>query len=143
MRTISATPKMITRSWHIVDAEQHILGRMATEIAHRLRGKHKPIYTPHIDTGDYIIVINASKLRVSGKKLEQKQYHHHTGYIGNLKSITLEKQMQKKPEDVIIHAVRGMLPKNALGRQMLEKLRVYAGPEHQHQAQQPEMLNIN
>jgi large subunit ribosomal protein L13 len=142
MTTVSTKPADVRRDWYVVDADGKTLGRLATEIARRLRGKHKPEYTPHVDTGDYIVVINAEKIRVTGNKLQQKMYHHHTGYIGNLKSITLEKQLQKAPERVIETAVRGMMPKNKLGRAMFKKLRVYAGSEHQHTAQQPIALDI-
>jgi large subunit ribosomal protein L13 len=142
MTTVSAKPAEVRRDWYIVDAADKTLGRLASEIAHRLRGKHKPEYTPHVDTGDYIIVVNAEKIRVSGNKLKDKMYHHHTGYIGNLKSISLEKLLAKAPERVIQTAVKGMLPKNPLGRAMFRKLRVYAGPEHEHQAQQPTPLDI-
>jgi large subunit ribosomal protein L13 len=142
MTTVSTKPADVRRDWYVVDADGKTLGRLATEIARRLRGKHKPEYTPHVDTGDYIVVVNAEKIRVTGNKLQQKMYHHHTGYIGNLKSITLEKQLQKAPERVIETAVRGMMPKNKLGRAMFKKLRVYAGSEHQHTAQQPIALDI-
>jgi large subunit ribosomal protein L13 len=125
-----------------VDAEGKTLGRLATEIASRLKGKHKPIFTPHVDTGDYIVVVNAEKIRVTGNKMKDKMYHHHTGYIGNLKSINLEKLLVKAPERVIETAVRGMLPRSPLGRSMMKKLKVYAGPEHQHAAQQPQPLEI-
>jgi large subunit ribosomal protein L13 len=140
--TVSAKPAEVRREWYLVDAEGKTLGRLASEIARRLRGKHKPIYTPHVDTGDNIIVVNAEKVRVTGNKLKDKMYHHHTGYVGNLKSISLEKQLQKAPERVIQAAVKGMLPRNPLGRAMLKKLRVYAGPEHVHQAQQPKPLDL-
>ena len=140
--TVSAKPAEVRRDWFLVDADGKTLGRLATEIARRLRGKHKPIYTPHIDTGDHIVVVNAEKVRVTGNKLQDKMYHHHTGYIGNLKSISLEKLLDKAPERVIETAVKGMLPRNPLGRAMLKKLRVYAGPEHAHQAQQPKPLDI-
>jgi large subunit ribosomal protein L13 len=126
----------------VVDAQGKTLGRLASELARRLRGKHKVEYTPHVDTGDYIVVINAEKVQVTGNKLQQKVYHRHTGYIGNLKSITLAKLQAKAPERVIVHAVKGMLPRNPLGRGMLKKLRVYAGAEHRHQAQQPQPLDI-
>jgi len=142
MTTVSAKPAEVRRDWYIVDAADKTLGRLASEIAHRLRGKHKPEYTPHVDTGDYIIVVNAEKIRVTGNKLKDKMYHRHTGYIGNLKSISLEKLLAKAPERVIQTAVKGMLPKNPLGRAMFRKLRVYAGPEHEHQAQQPTPLEI-
>jgi len=140
--TVSAKPAEVRHDWYLVDAENKTLGRLATEIARRLRGKHKPIYTPRVDTGDYIVVINAEKIRVTGNKLSDKMYHHHTGYIGNLKSISLEKQLQKAPERVITTAVRGMLPRSPLGRAMMKKLRVFAGTEHSHQAQQPQVLDI-
>jgi large subunit ribosomal protein L13 len=142
MKTFTATPKTITRDWSVVDATGKTLGRLATQVAHRLRGKHKPEFTPHMDTGDYIIVVNAEKIRVTGNKLNDKMYHHHTGYIGNLKSINLGKQLQQHPERVIQAAVKGMLPKNSLGRAMYRKLHVYAGPEHPHTAQQPKPLEI-
>lgn len=142
MTTVSAKPAEVRRDWYVVDAADKTLGRLASEIAHRLRGKHKPEYTPHVDTGDYIIVVNAEKVRVTGNKMKDKMYHHHTGYIGNLKSINLEKLLVKAPERVIQTAVKGMLPKNPLGRAMYKKLRVYAGPEHEHQAQQPQPLEI-
>jgi len=142
MKTFSAKPAEVTRDWYIIDAEGKTLGRMATEIARRLRGKHKAEYTPHVDTGDYIVVINAEKIHVTGNKMKQKTYYHHTGYIGNLKSITLEKLLQKAPTRVIEKAVKGMLPKNPLGRAMFKKLKVYAGAEHMHAAQQPKTLDI-
>ncbi len=142
MTTVSTKPADVRREWFLVDADGKTLGRLATEIARRLRGKHKPEYTPHVDTGDYIVVVNAEKIHVTGNKLKQKVYHSHTGYIGNLKSITLEKQLQKAPERVIEHAVKGMMPRNKLGRAMFKKLRVYAGPEHQQQSQQPQALDI-
>ena len=140
--TVSAKPAEVRHDWYVVDAENKTLGRLATEIARRLRGKHKPIYTPHVDTGDYIVVVNAEKIRVTGNKLKDKMYHHHTGYVGNLKSISLEKQLQKAPERVLNTAVRGMLPRSPLGRAMMKKLRIFAGPEHTHQAQQPQTLDI-
>jgi large subunit ribosomal protein L13 len=142
MTTVSAKPAEVRREWYLVDASGKTLGRLASEIARRLRGKHKAIYTPHVDTGDYIIVVNAEKIRVTGRKLADKVYYHHTGYIGNMKSITLEKQLQKAPERVLETAVKGMLPRNPLGRSMLKKLRVFGGPEHPHQAQQPSALEI-
>ncbi len=142
MKTFSAKADEIKREWFVIDAENVILGRMAAEIARRLRGKHKPEYTPHVDTGDYIVVINAEKLAVTGNKMKNKIYYKHTGYVGNLKSITLEKQLQKRPEAVIETAVKGMLPKNSLGRTMYRKLKVYAGSEHPHEAQQPTNLEI-
>ena len=140
--TVSAKPAEVRRDWFLVDADGKTLGRLASEIARRLKGKHKPIFTPHVDTGDYIVVVNAEKIAVTGNKLKDKMYHHHTGYIGNLKSISLEKQLQKAPERVIETAVRGMLPRNPLGRAMMKKLRIFAGPEHTHQAQQPKPLDI-
>ena len=142
MTTVSAKPAEVRRDWYVVDAADKTLGRLASEIALRLRGKHKPEYTPHVDTGDYIIVVNAEKVRVTGNKMKDKMYHHHTGYIGNLKSISLEKLLDKAPERVLQTAVKGMLPKNPLGRAMFRKLRVYAGPAHEHQAQQPQPLDI-
>ncbi len=142
MKTVSANPATVRRDWYLVDATDKILGRLATEVARRLRGKHKVEYTPHVDTGDYIVVVNAEKVRVTGNKLQDKMYHRHTGYIGNLKSINLEKLLARRPERVIETAVKGMLPKNPLGRAMYRKLKVYAGPEHNHQAQQPQTLDI-
>ena len=143
MRTTYIAKKAdIERKWYVVDATDKTLGRLASEVAKVLRGKHKPIFTPHVDTGDYVIVINAEKIKVTGKKLDQKVYTHHTGYVGGLKSVTLRKKLETRPEDVIAHAVKGMLPKNALGREMMRKLRVYAGPEHGHEAQKPEVLAI-
>jgi large subunit ribosomal protein L13 len=143
MTTFSAKPAEVRHDWFVVDASGKTLGRLSSEIARRLRGKHKPEYTPHVDTGDYIVVVNAEKIRVTGNKLKDKIYYHHTGYIGNLKSITLEKQLVKAPERVIEGAVKGMLPRGPLGRQMLKKLRVFKGPEHDHAAQQPIALEIN
>jgi len=142
MTTVSAKPAEVRRESFIVDAEGKTLGRMASEIARRLKGKHKPIYTPHVDTGDYVVVINAEKLRVTGNKLQDKMYHHYTGYIGNLKSINLGKLLEKAPERVLESAVKGMLPRNPLGRAMFKKLKVYAGNEHPHTAQQPKALDI-
>jgi len=142
MTTVSTKPAEVRREWYLVDAQGKTLGRLASEIARRLRGKHKVAYTPHVDTGDYIVVVNAEKVHVTGNKLKDKMYHHHTGYIGNLKSINLEKLLRKAPDRVITRAVKGMLPRNPLGRAMLRKLRVYAGPEHHHQAQQPQPLDI-
>ena len=133
----------VERKWDVVDAEGKNLGRLASEIAKVLRGKNKPIYTSFVDTGDYVIVINADKIAVTGKKLDQKKYYHHTGYIGGLKEITLKRLLETKPEAVITHAVKGMLPKNTLGRNMIKKLHVYAGPEHNQAAQKPEVLEIN
>ncbi len=142
MKTYSAKPQEVERDWYVVDASGRTLGRLATEIALRLRGKHKPQYTPHVDTGDYIVVVNAAKIRVTGNKLKNKIYHRHTGYIGNLKSVNLEKLLSTHPERVLTTAVKGMLPKNRLGSAMLKKLRVFPGPEHTHQAQQPQALEI-
>ena len=142
MKTYMANPDKIERKWYVVDAEGQTLGRLSSEIAKVLRGKNKPEYTPHIDTGDYVIVINADKISVTGKKLDQKIYYHHSDYVGGMKETTLKEMMNKKPEFVITHAVKGMLPKGPLGRQMLTKLHVYAGPEHKHAAQKPEALDI-
>ncbi len=143
MKTFSAKPEDVRRDWYVVDATGKTLGRLSTEIARRLRGKHKPEYTPHVDTGDYIVVVNADKIRVTGNKMKDKMYHRYTGYIGNLKSMPLEKLMAQAPERAIEFAVKGMLPRNPLGRKMLSKLRVFAGPEHTHQAQQQQPLDIN
>jgi large subunit ribosomal protein L13 len=142
MKTFSAKPETVERDWYIVDAENKTLGRLSTEIARRLRGKHKPEFTPHVDTGDYIIVINAEKIHVTGNKRTDKMYHHHTGYVGNLKSISFEKLLEKAPERIIENAVKGMLPKNPLGRAMYKKMKVYAGSEHPHTAQQPKTLEV-
>lgn len=142
MKTYTAKPETVERDWFIVDAENKTLGRLSTEIARRLRGKHKPEYTPHVDTGDYIVVINAEKVYVSGNKRTDKIYHHHTGYPGGLKSISFEKLIEKAPERVIETAVKGMLPKNSLGRAMYKKMKVYAGSEHPHTAQQPKILEV-
>jgi len=142
MKTFSAKAEKVQRDWYIVDAAEKTLGRLASEIAHRLRGKHKAEYTPHVDTGDYIVVINAEKIQVTGNKASGKIYHSHTGYPGGLKSISFEKLIDKAPERVIQGAVKGMLPRNPLGRAMLKKLKVYAGTEHPHTAQQPQPLNI-
>lgn len=142
MKTFTAKPAEVKRDWYVIDASGKTLGRLATEVARRLRGKHKPEFTPHVDTGDYIVVINAKDVRVSGNKSTDKLYHHHTGYPGGIKSITFEKQIAKKPEKVIETAVKGMLPKGPLGRAMYRKLKVYAGAEHSHAAQQPQALEI-
>ncbi len=142
MKTYSAKPETVKRDWYVVDADGKTLGRLASEIAKRLRGKHKPEYTPHVDTGDYIVVVNAEKIHVTGNKAKDKIYHHHTGFIGNLKSISFEKLIEKAPERVIEFAVKGMLPKGPLGRDMFRKLKVYAGGEHKHSAQQPIALEI-
>ncbi len=143
MRTFSAKPAEVRRDWFVVDATGKTLGRLSTELARRLRGKHKPEYTPHVDTGDYLVVVNAEKIRVTGNKLRDKMYHRHTGYIGNLKSISLGKLLEEAPERAVQFAVKGMLPRGPLGRQMLSKLRVFAGPEHKHAAQQPIPLDID
>ncbi len=142
MKTFSATPADIRRDWYIVDATGKTLGRLATEIARRLRGKHKPEYTPHMDTGDYIVVINAKDVMVTGNKSRDKMYYQHSEYPGGLKAINFEKLLAKKPELVIEKAVKGMLPKGPLGRAMFKKLKVYAGPEHRHAAQQPKQLSF-
>jgi len=142
MKTFSANNHDIERNWYLVDAQNKTLGRLSTAIANRLRGKHKPIYTPHVDTGDYIVVVNASKIRVTGKKMTDKVYYKHTGYIGNLKSENLETMLEKHPEKVLLKSVRGMLPKNKLGRAMIKKLRIFAGSEHTHIAQKPEPLEF-
>ena len=137
-----ASPATIDRKWYVVDATGMTLGRLAAEVAKVLRGKNKPIFTPHIDTGDYVIVINAEKIAVTGKKLDQKVYYHHSDYVGGMKEATLREKLNKKPEEVIELAVKGMLPKGPLGRQMYKKLFVYAGPEHKHAAQKPEVLTF-
>lgn len=142
MKTLSAKPETVKRDWYVVDATDKTLGRLSTEIARRLRGKHKPEYTPHVDTGDYIVVVNAEKVAVTGNKASDKVYHRHTGYIGGLKSITFDKLIEKAPERVIETAVKGMLPRGPLGRAMFKKLKVYAGTEHPHTAQQPQELKV-
>jgi large subunit ribosomal protein L13 len=142
MKTFSAKPAEVKRDWYIIDAAGKTLGRLSTELARRLRGKHKAEYTPHVDTGDYLIVINAEKVRVTGNKEQDKIYYKHTGYIGNMKSVSLGKLRQTHPERIIETAVKGMLPKNPLGRAMFKKLKVYAGEIHGHQAQQPKLLEI-
>ena len=142
MTTVSAKPAEVERNWYLIDATDKTLGRLASEIARRLKGKHKPIYTPHVDTGDCIIVVNAEKIRVTGNKLDGKVYQWHTGYIGNLRSMSLREMLNKHPERVIETAVKGMLPKNSLGRAMFRKLKVYKGPEHKHAAQQPQVLEL-
>jgi large subunit ribosomal protein L13 len=141
VKTFSAKPHEIERKWFVVDAQGRTLGRLATQVATVLRGKHKPIYTPHVDCGDYVIVVNADKVHVTGQKLDDKIYYRHSNYPGGLKQVTLRRQLQTHPERVIEAAVRGMLPKNRLGRKMFKKLKVYAGPDHPHQAQQPESLD--
>ncbi|MDJ0882032.1 MAG: 50S ribosomal protein L13 [Gammaproteobacteria bacterium] len=142
MKTFSAKPESVKRDWFVVDATDKTLGRLSTEIARRLRGKHKPEYTPHVDTGDYIVVVNAEKVKVTGNKEQDKMYHHHTGYIGHLKSVNLSKLRETHPERILKTAVKGMMPKNALGRAMFKKLKVYAGEKHAHAAQQPQVLDI-
>ena len=142
MKSYMASTASVERKGYVVDAADQTLGRLASEIAKVLRGKNKPTYTPHIDTGDYVIVVNADKIKVSGKKLDQKIYYHHSDYVGGMKETTLKEMLEKKPENVITLAVKGMLPKGPLGRSMLTKLHVYAGPEHDHAAQKPEVLEI-
>ena len=142
MKTFMASPATIDRKWYVVDATDMTLGRLASEVAKVLRGKNKPIFTPHIDCGDNVIVIDAEKIKVTGKKMDQKVYYHHSDYVGGLKEATLREKLEKKPEQVIELAVKGMLPKGPLGRQMFTKLHVYAGPEHKHEAQKPEVLTF-
>lgn len=142
MKTFMASPATIDRKWYVVDATDMTLGRLASEVAKVLKGKNKPIFTPHIDCGDNVIVINAEKIKVTGKKMDQKVYYHHSDYVGGLKEATLREKLEKKPEQVIELAVKGMLPKGPLGRQMFTKLHVYAGPEHKHEAQKPEVLTF-
>ena len=142
MKTYMANPDKIERTWYVVDAEGQTLGRLSAEIAKVLRRKNKPVFTPHIDTGDYVVVVNAAKVKVTGKKLDQKVYYHHSDYVGGMKETTLREMMAKKPEAVIEMAVKGMLPKGPLGRTMIKKLHVYAGPEHEQQAQKPEVLTF-
>ena len=142
MKTFMASPATIDRKWYVVDATDMTLGRLASEVAKVLRGKNKPFFTPHIDCGDNVIVINAEKIKVTGKKMDQKVYYHHSDYVGGLKEATLREKLEKKPEQVIELAVKGMLPKGPLGRQMFTKLHVYAGPEHKHEAQKPEVLTF-
>ena len=142
MKSYTAKPADIERKWYVVDAEGKTLGRLATEVATVLRGKHKPTFTPHMDCGDYVIVVNAEKVDVTGKKRKEKIYKRHTGYPGGLREITFEKLIDKKPEEIVRHAVKGMMPKGKLGRQMYKKLKVYAGPEHNHTAQKPEVLEF-
>ncbi|MBL6966798.1 MAG: 50S ribosomal protein L13 [Desulfobacteraceae bacterium] len=142
MKTFVAKEHEIKKNWYVVNAENKVLGRLAAQIAKRLRGKHKPIFTPHTDTGDFIVVINAEKVTLTGKKWDNKIYYRHSGYTGGLKQISAKKLLEKKPEDVLRFAVRGMLPKNTLGRRQLKKLKIYTGPEHPHQAQQLEALEI-
>ena len=142
MQTYMANPDKIERKWYVVDAEGQTLGRLASDVAKVLRGKNKPVYTPHVDTGDYVIIVNADKVAVTGKKMEQKIYYHHSDYVGGMKETTLKEMLAKKPERVIELAVKGMLPKGPLGRSMYTKLFVYAGPEHKHEAQKPEALTF-
>ena len=142
MKTFMASPATIDRKWYVVDAANMTLGRLASEVAKVLRGKNKPIFTPHMDTGDFVIIVNAEKVKVTGRKLDQKIYYHHSGYVGGLKETTLREMMAKKPERVVELAVKGMLPKGPLGREMYTKLHVYAGPEHPHAAQKPEVLTF-
>lgn len=142
MKTFMASPATIERKWYVVDATDMTLGRLASEVAKVLRGKNKPIYTPHIDTGDYVVIVNAAKIKVTGKKLEQKIYYHHSDYVGGMKETRLKEMLAKKPERVVEHAIKGMLPKGPLGRQMYRKLHVYAGPEHEQAAQKPEVLTF-
>jgi len=142
MRTISAKPETVERGWYLVNAEGRTLGRLATELARRLRGKHKPIYTPHVDTGDYIVVVNASRIRVTGNKLRDKTYQRFTGYVGNMKTESLGDLMARAPDRALRIAVKGMLPKNSLGAAMLRKLKIYPGAEHEHAAQQPQPLDF-
>ena len=142
MQTYMANPDKIERKWYVVDAEGCTLGRLASGVASVLRGKNKPQFTPHVDTGDYVIIVNADKVKVTGKKMDQKIYYHHSDYVGGMKETTLKEMLAKKPEYVIEHAVKGMLPKGPLGRSMITKLHIYAGPEHNHQAQKPEVLEI-
>ena len=140
--TFMANPDKVERKWYVVDATGHTLGRLASEVASVLRGKNKPIFTPHMDCGDYVIIVNADKIKVSGKKLDQKIYYHHSDYVGGMKETTLREKLNKKPEEVIELAVKGMLPKGPLGRQMYTKLHVYAGPDHEQAAQKPEVLKF-
>ncbi|HAE89670.1 MULTISPECIES: 50S ribosomal protein L13 [Idiomarina] len=142
MKTFVAKPETVKRDWYVIDAEGKTLGRLATEVARRLRGKHKPEYTPHVDTGDYIVIVNAEKVAVTGNKAQDKMYYSHTGFPGGIKSISFEKLIAKKPEMVIQKAVKGMLPRGPLGRAMFRKLKVYAGAEHNHVAQQPKQLDL-
>ncbi len=142
MNSFMANPAKVERKWYVVDATGYTLGRLASEVAKVLRGKNKPIFTPHIDTGDYVIIVNAEKVKVTGKKLDQKVYYHHSEYVGGMKETTLREMLDKKPEKVVELAVKGMLPKGPLGREMYTKLHVYAGPEHPHAAQKPEVLTF-
>eukprot|EP01022_Parablepharisma_sp_SALTPOND_P007321 TRINITY_DN12992_c0_g3_i1.p2 TRINITY_DN12992_c0_g3~~TRINITY_DN12992_c0_g3_i1.p2 ORF type:complete len:150 (+),score=53.25 TRINITY_DN12992_c0_g3_i1:346-795(+) len=143
MKSFVAKKEDISRDWYVVDATDQVLGRLASEVARRLRGKHKAIFTPHVDTGDFIVVVNAEKVALTGRKMEQKMYHRHSGYPGGIRSVNARRMLDTHPERVLIAAVKGMLPKNRLGRQMLKKLKVYVGPEHPHQAQQPQPLSLS
>ena len=143
MKTFMAKSEAVERKWYLIDAEGMVLGRLASQVAHILRGKHKPTYTPHVDTGDHVIVVNADKVVLTGKKLDQKVYYYHTGHPGGIKGIPYRRLMERKPEFVVKHAIVGMLPKGPLGRQMAKKLRVYAGVTHEHQAQKPEALSLS
>ena len=142
MKTEQVTKEAIQRRWYVVDAQGKTLGRLATKVASVLRGKHKPVYTPHLDTGDFVIIINCEKVQVTGGKLETKRYYNYSGYMGGLRSVLLSEQLRKHPDRVLTHAIRGMLPKNRLGRKMILKLKVYAGPKHPHGAQKPELLEL-
>lgn len=142
MKTFTAKEHMVEKKWYLVDAQDRVLGRLATQIANRLRGKHKPIFTPHADTGDFVVVINADKVALTGAKWDRKMYYRHSGYMGGLKTITAGKLREKRPEMLLRLAVKGMLPKNSLGRRQLKKLKIYPGPEHPHQAQKPEVLEF-
>ncbi len=142
MKTFSANPEKVNREWYVIDASDRVLGRMAAEIAHRLKGKHKPEYTPHVDTGDYIVVVNAEKVAVTGNKANDKKYYHHTGFPGGIKETSFRELVEDHPERIIEKAVKGMLPSNKLGRAMFSKLKVYAGDKHRHEAQQPKVLEI-
>ncbi len=142
MKTFSPTPKDINRQWFVVDAQEKVLGRLASQIAHRLRGKHKPEFAHHMDNGDFIVVVNCEKIKVTGAKMSDKKYYRYSGYVGGLKETTLSDMLATKPENVLMHAVRGMLPRNSLGRAMLKKLKIYAGSEHPHTAQNPQPLTL-
>lgn len=142
MKTFSPTPEHISHQWYVVDGNEQVLGRLAAQIAHRLRGKHKPEFAPHMDNGDFIVVVNCEKIKVTGSKLANKKYYNHSGYVGGMRETTLGRMLETKPSDVLMIAVRGMLPKNRLGRAMLKKLKVYAGPEHPHTAQNPQPLTL-
>ena len=143
MNTYMANPDKIERKWYVVDATGYTLGRLASEVAKVLRGKNKPVFTPHVDTGDYVVIVNAEKIKVTGKKMNQKIYYHHSGWVGGMKTATLKEKLAKKPEDVMYLAVKGMLPKGPLGRSMIKKLHIYAGAEHPHAAQKPVELNVD